>query len=82
MKLIKSASGKTQLKITKSEWQKIGQEHYWTEGKDAIPVVPPSDYFPEPDSPPFSSQLREIAVNLNRMADDLDALRGKVGLKD
>ena len=29
MKIIKNASGKTILKITKAEWQKIGQEQEW-----------------------------------------------------
>tara|TARA_Y100000310_G_C20684255_1_gene817977 strand:+ start:376 stop:681 length:306 start_codon:yes stop_codon:yes gene_type:complete len=35
MKLTKNASGKTVLKMTKAEWQKIGHENRWEElGED------------------------------------------------
>jgi hypothetical protein len=38
MKLIKTAKGKTQLSITKEEWERIGNEHGWMKeakwGKD------------------------------------------------
>ena len=35
MKLIKTASGKTKLKITKEEWEKIGNDNKWMkEAKD------------------------------------------------
>jgi len=87
MKLIKNASGKTQLKLSKSEWQKIGKEQGWTkkgqgtipEGWDGEGAITPKDLQPIDDTgPTFAAQLREMASNLIRMADDVDSLQGKV----
>tara|TARA_Y100000310_G_scaffold72876_2_gene69050 strand:- start:16395 stop:16682 length:288 start_codon:yes stop_codon:yes gene_type:complete len=91
MKLIKNASGKTQLKLSKSEWQKIGKEQGWIKkGQGIIPeaapenwdgegAIAPRDLQPIDDTgPTFAAQLREMASNLTRMADDVDSLQGKV----
>jgi len=74
MRLIKTASGKTQLKLTKAEWQKIGQR--WT--KTAMPVVPPS--------PLTKSKMEEegirLLLDINRMLPSTKIRELKGLLKD
>ena len=46
MRLVKTAEGKSKLKLTKTEWEKIGQDAGWIKTADimAVPQGTESDY--------------------------------------
>ena len=89
MKLVKTASGKQTIKISKSEWTSIGKKAGWMKvaGEYKTPSqmskelanIPPIDRTLELESIPSWNRIEELWENPNQYREPVDSILEKYG---
>lgn len=78
MKIQKTAEGKNKLSITKSEWEKIGNEQGWMKKAQVGPMAQPQNPAPAVDPAQVSRQITDQVGKILGEIEDMNVQRAAV----